>query len=109
MVPLDTNPWIGVGLLGGVLGLFGAAVFIAISSLLQRSVEERRSRYVVARSNQSNDRVLQELLLRAEPQVSTDRDSVMERARLAFWKSRGILAGSYWTPRSHEVRPKLPN
>ena len=115
MVPyLAAYPWIQAAVDGVLIGTLGAAIFISISSLLHAIAEQRRSRRALARCAESNDRVLQDLL--AHPQSPAPAaaaapaapafDTAVSRARFAFWNSKGLLSGSLWAARSHEVRPK---
>jgi hypothetical protein len=109
MVPyLSTFPWIEAAVVGALIGLFGAALFIALSSLLLFIGDERRSRKALARCAAANDQVLQDLLAPAETPTAPLPTVAVDRARFAFWTSQGI-EGSLWAAKSHEVRPKLPS
>jgi uncharacterized membrane protein YccC len=104
---LATHPWIDAAVQGALIGLFGAALFISISSILLFIDKERRSRQAIARCIEANDRVLQDLLARPGTPVPQPVSSV-DRARLAFWTSRRVLESSLWATQPDEARPK-PN
>lgn len=85
MVPnLTANLLLNAALVGAILGLVGAGLFILISSVLYHLAQERRSRQALQRCAAANDKSLVELLARS-PGVLTKAQDALDHAR-SLWQ-----------------------